>query len=122
MTGKEYVQLASRTNDGMSTQRLREMIIFNPKIGDALNGVIGLTGEAGEVSDMIKKWAFHGHELDVEHIKKELGDVMWYVHMICTAFELDLDEVMAKNIDKLRARYPEGFDTERSLHRQEGDI
>ena len=122
MNGREYIHLASRTNDGMSTQRLREMIIFNPKIGDALNGALGLTGEAGEVSDMIKKWAFHGHELDVDHITKELGDVMWYIHLICTAFDISLDIVMQKNIQKLEARYPEGFDTERSLHRQEGDV
>jgi NTP pyrophosphatase (non-canonical NTP hydrolase) len=87
-----------------------------------LNGCLGLAGEAGETLDMIKKWIFHEKDLDREYLKKELGDVMWYMAMICYSFGFDLDEILQMNIDKLKARYPEGFDTERANHRAEGDI
>ena len=59
---------------------------------------------------MIKKWIFHEKDFDEEHAKKEIGDVMWYIAMMCHAFRWDLDEIMKMNIDKLKARYPEGFD------------
>ena len=57
------------------------------------NGCLGLAGEAGETLDMIKKWIFHEKDLDREHLKKELGDVMWYMAMICYSFGFDLDEI-----------------------------
>lgn len=126
MQGKEYVELAMRTNDGKSTERLgnKVLTIHNPIVdmGGVLNGVLGLTGEAGEVADMVKKWVFHEKELDMEHFKKELGDVMWYMAMICYSMGLDLDEILQMNVDKLKARYPEGFDTARANNRAEGDI
>lgn len=132
MTGKEYVELAMRTNDGKSSDRVMDKIIDGsfvsgedliiPDVGGVLNGCLGLAGEAGETLDMIKKWVFHENDLDLEHFKKELGDVMWYVAMICHSMEIDLDEILQMNVDKLIARYPEGFDTERANHRAEGDI
>lgn len=135
MTGKEYVELAMRTNDGNATDRIEKAIellhrpdkpkCFKPVVedlGGVLNGCLGLAGEAGETLDMIKKWIFHEKDLDREHFKKELGDVMWYMAMICYSFGFDLDEILQMNIDKLKARYPEGFDTERANHRAEGDI
>lgn len=132
MTGKEYVELAMRTNDGKSSDRVMDKIIDGsfvsgedliiPDVGGVLNGCLGLAGEAGETLDMIKKWVFHENDLDLEHFKKELGDVMWYVAMICYSMEIDLDEILQMNVDKLIARYPEGFDTARANHRAEGDI
>ena len=122
MTGNEYVKLAMRTNDGLCGHRLREGIIFNPMLGDALNGALGLAGEAGETLDMIKKWIFHGAELDKVHLEKELGDVMWYMAMLCNAFGFSLDEVMQLNIDKLKARYPDGFSEAASNNRRAGDV
>ena len=71
---------------------------------------------------MIKKWIFHEKELDEDHAKKELGDVMWYVAMICESFGWSLDEIMQMNIDKLKKRYPEGFDTERANNRKSDDV
>ena len=123
MTGSEYQKLSMRTNDGLSTARL-EIIVDDGRIdsGGILNGCLGLAGEAGEFCDMMKKWFFHGKLLDEEHAKKELGDVLWYVAMICHSMGWDLDEIMQMNVDKLKARYPEGFDTERSNHRAEGDV
>ena len=135
MNGREYVEYAMRTNDGKATERLSKAIellgredkpeCFKPivkDLGGVFNGCLGLAGEAGETLDMVKKWIFHEKELDVEHLKKELGDVMWYMAMICYSFGFDLDEILQMNVDKLRARYPEGFDTVRANNRAEGDV
>lgn len=70
---------------------------------------LGLTGEAGEVGQLIKKWAWHGRSLDAEKIADELGDVLWYVADIASAMRLDLDEIASRNIEKLLRRYPGGF-------------
>ena len=127
MTGNEYQKLASRTNDGLADDRLQKMIDSNicvgdPDIGGVLNACLGLAGEVGELNDMIKKWVFHEKELDETHLKKELGDVMWYVAMMCQSMGWELNDVLQMNIDKLIARYPEGFDVDRANHRQEGDV
>lgn len=124
MTGNEYQQLAMRTNDRANTPRLTNAIsnCNTITIAQLINGVLGLTGEAGEVSDLVKKGIFHEKGIDLEHLKKELGDCAWYLAMICDACGFTLDDVMQTNIDKLKARYPEGFDAYRANHRQEGDI
>ncbi len=87
-----------------------------------LNGLMGLNGEAGECIDILKKHLFQRHELDREHIAKELGDVAWYLALSAEAIGYDLETIMRMNVDKLRARYPDGFDTEHSLHRATNDI
>lgn len=121
MTGNEYQKLAMRTNDGKAQLRLeQEMLIGN--VGELFNGVLGLTGEAGEVADLVKKVVFHEKGIDLSHLQKELGDVLWYIAMICHACGFDLDEVMEQNIEKLKARYPEGFDAYRANHREDGDV
>lgn len=139
MTGNEYQELAMRTNDGKSTDRVISGVLTcdlkwlhnhnvvredtdGLDLGGVLNGCLGLAGESGETLDMVKKWVFHDSELDKDHLKKELGDVMWYVAMICHAMGFDLDDVMQTNIDKLKARYPGGFDTYRANHRERGDV
>lgn len=85
------------------------------------HAVFGLTSEAGEVAGIYQK-VYQGHKIDREHVKKELGDCLWMIAEACTALDFSLEEVMATNIEKLRKRYPEGFDAEHSLHRAEGDI
>ena len=132
MTGKEYQNLAMRTNDHKNSDRIIKKINNNqlvnsdeliiPDIGGVLNGCLGLAGESGEVLDLIKKWVFHENELHVEHLKKELGDVRWYVAMICESMELDIDEIFQMNINKLKVRYPEGFDPDKANHRRADDI
>ena len=125
MTGNEYKYLAMRTNDGKATERLSFWMGANDTaidVGGVLNGCLGLAGESGELLDMVKKWIFHNTRLDRDHAKKEVGDVLWYVAMICHSMGWDLDEIMQMNVDKLKARYPEGFDTELSQHRKDGDI
>jgi NTP pyrophosphatase (non-canonical NTP hydrolase) len=81
----------------------------------------GLAGEAGEVVELLKKHKGHAHPLDRDRVAKELGDVLWYVADIATACGLDLDIVARNNIWKLQQRYPEGFDTARSIHRAQED-
>ena len=111
MTINEYQRLAMRTSNKALTQYEHLM-----------NGALGLAGESGEVADHIKKNRFQGHQLDAYHIAKELGDICWYIAETAAAIGYNLETIMQMNIDKLKARYPEGFDSERSLHRQAGDI
>lgn len=113
MTGTEYQKLAMRT----TRDEWRGKGLWEQKV----HAVTGLASEAGEVAGMIQKM-YQGHTMEVPHLIKELGDVMWFIAECCDAWGINLDEVMKINIDKLRARYPEGFDAEHSLHRAEGDI
>lgn len=89
---------------------------------DFVNGVLGLCGESGECADIVKKYLFQGHDLDVEHLAKELGDVAWYLAVTVYAIGYDLETVLRLNVRKLRKRYPDGFDPEKSQNRKEGDI
>jgi len=130
----EYQTLAMRTNDGKCSERVQttvepftfwtpdydyedaiKIVGYDP--GALINGALGITGEAGEVADMIKKHVFHGHGLDMDALVKEIGDVCWYVALLCTAIGVDLKSVMEKNIEKLTTRYPEGFSEEASINR-----
>ena len=87
-----------------------------------INGVMGLNGEAGECIDLVKKHLFQGKPLDKEHLAKELGDVAWYLAVTAQALGYDLETILRMNIDKLMARYPNGFEVQKSEHRAEGDI
>lgn len=90
---------------------------------NVLYAAIGMCGEAGEVSELIKKYAYHGHTMDKEHLARELGDVLWYVSYMADLFGYSLGDIMAMNQEKLAKRYPDGkFDEERSKNRKEGDI
>ena len=90
---------------------------------NVIYAAIGMCGEAGEASELIKKYAFHGHTIDTEHLARELGDVLWYVSYIAHLFGYPLGKIMAMNQEKLAKRYPDGkFDADRSRNREEGDI
>ena len=84
-----------------------------------INSVMGLCGESGEAIDIVKKWLAQGHELDKEHLAKELGDIAWYLAEAATALDMSLEGICQANIDKLKKRYPQGFDSQRSLTREE---
>ncbi len=108
MTINEYQKLAMKT--------------LNPELEEKdilINGVMGLCGESGEVIDIVKKWLSQGHDLDRDKIIKELGDVAWYIAEIAHVLGVPLEEVLKKNIDKLKARYPEGFSVDNSLNRKD---
>ena len=81
-------------------------------------GALGLAGEAGEYADRIKKHIAQGHPLDADGLLGELGDILWYIALAADSIGHDMETVAQHNIDKLKARYPEGFSTERSLHRE----
>lgn len=106
MTGTEYQQKAMRTASEKSKMDLLE------------NGVMGLCGEAGECIDVVKKYLYQGHKLDKLKLKDELWDVLWYVAITCQALGITLDDVMEHNVKKLLLRYPDGFEAERSIHRE----
>lgn len=108
MTINEYQQEALRTASG--------------NCRNIANCAMGLSGEAGECTDIIKKHLFHGHELNVEHLAKELGDVAWYLAVCAHIIGYDLETVLQMNVDKLRKRYPDGFSEEKSINRKEGDV
>ena len=108
MTINEYQKLAMTTLNKELSQK--DILI---------NGVMGLCGESGEAIDIVKKYLAQGHELDREHLIKELGDIAWYLAEVATVLDVDLEEVLVRNIEKLKARYPEGFSVEKSLNRTE---
>lgn len=112
MTPNEYQKLAMRTANNTH---------WTDKAFELLNPVLGMCGESGEIADMLKKHIHQGHPLDTDKICRELGDVLWYIALGCTVLDKTLEEIMQMNIDKLKARYPDGFDPEHSLHRAEGD-
>lgn len=84
-----------------------------------LNGILGLSGESGEVADLYKKHRFQGHDLDKEEMVNELGDCMWYIAVIAESLGVTLEDIMQANILKLEKRYPEGFDPQRSVNRED---
>jgi NTP pyrophosphatase (non-canonical NTP hydrolase) len=108
MTINEYQQLAMTTLNKEMTKK--DMLI---------NGVMGLCGESGEAIDIVKKHLAQGHELDKEKLIKELGDIAWYLAEMATVLDIELEEVLKRNIEKLKKRYPEGFDKEKSVNREE---
>lgn len=110
MTGNDYQKSASRTiNKDLAKKELER---------HALHGMVG---EIGEIHSLYQK-EYQGHAFDETHVKKELGDLLWFVAEYCTAMGWDLEDVMCENIEKLIARYPDGFSEARSLFRTKGDI
>lgn len=107
----EYQKLARRT--------------ANPNLDpnqQLINAALGLTGEAGEFADLVKKIEFQGHEPDFEHLAKELGDICWYLALAASSLCIPLEEIFELNIDKLKKRYPDGFEASKSEHRKVGDV
>ena len=114
---KEFSEFADRLNDlkiqGFPTERL-------------LTAAVGMSAEAGEFTEVVKKMIFQGKPVNEEnlfHLKRELGDIMWYVSQACIGLDISIEEVIQMNFEKLSARYPEGaFSIERSENRVEGDL
>ena len=81
----------------------------------------GMVGEIGEIHSLFQK-VYQGHDIDVMHLKKELGDLLWFIAEFATVNRWELSEIAQMNIEKLKARYPDGFKEEQSLHREQGDV
>lgn len=103
----DYQRLAQRTSLSLGV---------NAKIE---NGCMGMCGEAGECIDILKKHKFQGHDLDREKLIDEAGDVLWYIAELATGLGTSLDAIARHNIEKLKQRYPSGFEPKRSIYRQE---
>lgn len=97
MTFSDYQRAALRTS---RSEPHRERLLVQ---------ALGLNGEAGEVAELIKKWAWHGQELDHDTLKKEIGDCFWYLADLASACGINLDDVATANVEKLAIRYPNGF-------------
>lgn len=110
ITMNEYQRLAART--------IRSDMGNIAMTNHALHGMVS---EVGELHGLHQK-VYQGHMLDEEHAKKELGDALWFIAEYCTAHGWNLGDIGQLNIDKLKARYPEGFSEERSLHRADNDV
>lgn len=111
LTANEYQLLAMRTCNIPYSKR-KDML---------RHAVFGLNSEAGEVAGILQK-QYQSHPFDKEHMLKELGDCAWMLAEACTALGVELETVLNMNIEKLKARFPNGFEAEKSLHRAEGDI
>lgn len=105
MTVDEYQKAAART--------------MNRLCDNLVAAGLGLTGEAGEVADIIKKVRCQGHDLESMRgkLREEAGDVAWYLALLCTALDESMEEILRENIAKLEKRYPTGFDPQRSINR-----
>ena len=128
----EYLKFtdAVTSNESKDTEafimRIRDLQTKGVSIERLLTAAIGINAEGGEFLEIVKKIAFQGKEFtagEKEHLKVELGDVLWYVAQACIALDLSLDDVIARNISKLAARYPEGhFNSYFSENRRIDDI
>lgn len=112
MNLNEYQQLANRTLIPKPDFQITDeqvMIVWN---------AIGLAGESGEVEDLIKKGIFHQQGLDKDKLVKELGDVMWYIAGLCACLDVTLEQVATANVEKLKARFPNGYSADRTTFRE----
>lgn len=110
MEANKYQELAARTiNKTLNREQMED------------HALKGMVAEVGELNGIYQK-EYQGHELKEEHLKKECGDILWMIAEYCTANGWELGEIMQLNIDKLKARFPDGFEVDKSLHRKEGDV
>lgn len=122
--------------DAVTSDESKDFIAFSDRVVSLdekganierlLTGAVGINSEGGEIMEIVKKLIFQGKKWDddtIYHIKRELGDVMWYVMQCLLALDVSLDEIIAMNVEKLEKRYPGGqFCAYYSENRQEGDL
>jgi len=128
----KYVEFVDATTSNPSKQyseflkRLHNLEVEGFPTERLLTAAVGMSAEAGEFTEIVKKIVFQGKPVNEEnlfHLKRELGDIMWYVAQACMGLDVSLEEVIQMNFEKLSARYPEGaFTIERSENRKKGDL
>jgi len=129
---KRYIEFVDAVTSAESTdfatllKRLTELEVQDANVPKLLTASLGMSAEAGEFTEVVKKMVFQGKPYsgdNVFHLKRELGDILWYVAQACMALDTNFDELMEMNVDKLKARYPGGeFDVHYSENRKEGDL
>tara|TARA_Y100000766_G_scaffold63264_1_gene52521 strand:- start:27 stop:431 length:405 start_codon:yes stop_codon:yes gene_type:complete len=106
--------------------RIDELVANGADVPHLLTAALGLTAESGEFTEVVKKILLQGkpyNEDNIFHMKRELGDICWYLAQACMALDTTFDEIIEMNVDKLKARYPGGeFDVHKSENRREGDL
>jgi NTP pyrophosphatase (non-canonical NTP hydrolase) len=121
-----FIDRLDRVDDGYEKDGDEYITFPDVNVPLLITAAMGMGGEAGEFSEIVKKVMFHGKDLNAEvhaHLAKELGDVIWYWTNACRALKLDPNKVISDNVAKLEARYPGGkFDVFSSENRKEGDI
>ena len=127
-----YIDFVKQTTSAPSLDyaimatRFAELEANGTNTSQLMTAALGLTAEAGEFTEVVKKIVFQGKPYNEEnafHMKRELGDIMWYMSQACMALDISIEEVIQMNFEKLSARYPEGaFSIERSENRVEGDL
>ena len=128
----KYIEFVKATTSAPSldyptlSARLSELEAEGANVTQLLTAALGLTAEAGEFTEVVKKIFLQGKpytEENVFHMKREMGDICWYLAQACMALDVNFHEIMEMNYEKLSARYPEGaFDVYRSENRAEGDL
>ena len=117
--------IESKDSDAF-TIRLRELYEEGLPVERLLTAAVGMSAESGEFTEIVKKMIFQGKPVNDDnlfHLKRELGDIMWYVAQACMALDTDFNEIIEMNVDKLKSRYPGGeFDVHYSENRKEGDV
>lgn len=129
---QKYVDFLKETTSAPSldyhvlASRLSELEASGANVTQMMTAAFGLSAEAGEFTEVVKKIVFQGKpytEENIFHMKRELGDIMWYLAQACMALDISIDEVIQMNFDKLSSRYPEGsFSIDRSENREQGDV
>jgi len=129
---EKYIDFVKQTTSAPSLEnpvfltRINELEASGANVTQLLTAAFGLTAEAGEFTEVVKKIVFQGKPYSEEntfHMKRELGDICWYLAQACMALDISFDDVLQMNFEKLSARYPEGtFSIERSEVRSEGDV
>ena len=129
---ERYVEFVSEVTSAESTdfasllKRMTQLEVDGANVPKLLTADAGLCAESGEFTEVVKKITFQGkpyNEENIFHMKRELGDILWYVAQACMALDTGFDELMEMNVDKLKARYPGGeFDVHYSENRKEGDL
>jgi len=115
----------SKNSESFSV-RLRDLYSEGLPVERLLTAAVGMSAESGEFIEVVKKMIFQGKPVNEEnlfHLKRELGDIMWYVAQACMALDTDFNEIIEMNVDKLKSRYPGGeFDVHKSENRKDGDV
>lgn len=115
MNSKKYIEEAVSTKSSEYDKIYRRC--NNDSFMDILHGAIGISTEAGELLDAIKKHIYYGKKLDLINVKEEIGDIFWYTALICSRLNVSFEEIMRTNIEKLKARYPNKFTEDKAINR-----
>ena len=129
---KKYIEFvygvtsAPSQDSDVLQEKISELVLGGADVSHLLTAALGLTAESGEFTEIVKKILLQGkpyNEENIFHMKRELGDICWYLAQACMALDTTFDEIIEMNVDKLKARYPGGeFDVHQSENRKEGDL